>query len=200
VFDGYNPPDISEVPLLFQTGYLTIKQVELNQGRARYTLGVPNSEVNEAFMAQLLQAYGKYPVEQVDNLRATMVQQINSGDEAGFSASLEAMIATVPHQLHIPTEAYYHTMMLIWMRLIGFKIQGEKPNNRGSADAVWVQPGLTVVAEIKYHAERKIKTLLSDALAQIHNRRYYNLYTGKVLLLGVAFSGKEVGCRMEMRA
>jgi hypothetical protein len=63
-----------------------------------------------------------------------------------------------------------------------------------------VQPGLTVVAEIKYHAERKIKTLLSDALAQIHNRRYYNLYTGKVLLLGVAFSGKEVGCRMELRA
>ncbi|MDR3187766.1 MAG: ATP-binding protein [Prevotellaceae bacterium] len=199
VFDGYNPPDIGEVPLLFQAGYLTIKQIELHDKQPRYTLGIPNSEVKQAFMTHLLRAYGKYPVEQVDNLRLTMVQQINEGDEAGFADSLEAMVATVPHQLHIPTEAYYHTMMLIWMRLIGFNIQGERPNNRGSADAVWEQSGLTVVAEIKYHDKRKVKALLKDAMKQIHERRYYNRYTGKVLLLGIAFSGKNVGCRMEMR-
>jgi hypothetical protein len=39
--------------------------------------------------------------------------------------------------------------------------------------------------------------LLNEALAQIHERRYYNKYTGKVILLGVVFSGKNVGCRME---
>jgi hypothetical protein len=39
--------------------------------------------------------------------------------------------------------------------------------------------------------------MLNEAMTQIHDRRYYNLYLGKVLLLGVAFSGKEVGCRME---
>jgi hypothetical protein len=35
-------------------------------------------------------------------------------------------------------------------------------------------------------------------MKQIHDRRYHNAYTGKVLLLGVAFSGKEVGCRMKV--
>jgi hypothetical protein len=88
--------------------------------------------------------------------------------------------------------------MLIWMRLLGFKIQGEKPNNRGRADAVWEQPGLTVVAELKYHAEKKIETLLNEAMTQIHDRRYYNPYIGKVILLGIALSGKDVGCRMEV--
>jgi hypothetical protein len=126
-----------------------------------------------------------------------MEEQINDCDEAGFSVSLENMIATVPFELHRTDEAYYHTMMLIWMRLLGFRIQGEKPNNRGRADAVWEQPGLTVVAEVKYHAKRKIDRLLNEAMQQIHDRRYYNVYTGKVILLGIAFSGKETGCRME---
>ncbi|MDR1382633.1 MAG: AAA family ATPase, partial [Planctomycetaceae bacterium] len=73
IFDGYDPPDISEVPLLFQTGYLTIKQLELLEGIPRYTLGIPNSEVNEGFMTHLLRAYGKYSsLEWVDDLRLTM--------------------------------------------------------------------------------------------------------------------------------
>jgi hypothetical protein len=83
------------------------------------------------------------------------------------------------------------------MRMLGFRIRAEEPNNLGYSDAVWEQPELTVVAEIKYHAEKKIDTLLNEALAQIHERRYYNRYTGKVLLLGIAFAGKQPGCRME---
>jgi hypothetical protein len=126
-----------------------------------------------------------------------MEQRIREGDEQGFANCLEALIATVPYELQSGCEYYYHTIILIWMRLLGFKIQGEKPNNRGRADAVWEQPGLTVVAELKYHPEKKIETLLAEAMTQIHDRRYYNLYLGKVILLGVAFSGKEAGCRME---
>jgi hypothetical protein len=88
--------------------------------------------------------------------------------------------------------------MLMWMRLIGFEVHGEQPNNIGRSDIVWEQPNLAVVAEIKYHAKTKIDTLLNEAIAQIHEKRYYNRYTGKVLLLGIAFSRKKVGCRMEV--
>jgi hypothetical protein len=197
IFNGYDPADIDEVPLLFQTGYLTIKQKELINGCARYTLGIPNSEVNEAFLTCLLKAYGKYSSQQVDKLRTTMEQQIKGCDEAGFARSLEVMLATVPYEIQHSSEAYYHSIMLIWMRLLGFSILGEVLNNIGRADAVWEQPEITVVAEVKYHAEKKIDTLLNEAMAQIRNRRYYNKYLGKVMLLGVAFSGKDVGCRME---
>jgi hypothetical protein len=194
---GYDPKTLSEIPLLFQTGYLTIKNIERTRKKKKYTLGVPNEEVNEALMTNLLLVYGKYSDENIDNLRETMEQRIRENDEQGFANCLEAMIATVSFELQSGYERYYHTIMLIWMRLIGFKIQGEKPNNRGRADAVWEQPGLTVVAELKYNDEKKIETLLNEAMTQIHDRRYYNPYIGKVLLLGVAFSGKEVGCRME---
>jgi hypothetical protein len=198
VFGGYDPSDIGEVPLLFQTGYLTIKHKERIRGIPRYTLGVPNSEVNEGFMTGLLKAYGKYSsLEWVDDLHLTMAKQITDGDEAGFAVSLEAMTATVPYEIHETDEAYYHMMMLIWMRLLGFKIHGETPNNRGRADVVWEQPNVTVITEIKYHAKKKTETLLNEALTQIHERRYYNKYTSKIILLGIAFSGKDIGCRME---
>jgi hypothetical protein len=195
---GYDPPKMDETPLLFQTGYLTIKKMKLIGGFAQYTLGIPNSEVSESFMTSLLEAYGKYFDVDINKLRKIMEQQIVHCDEAGFARSLEAMIATVPYELHGKNEAYYHTIMLIWMRLIGFKIQGEVSNNLGSADAVWIQPGVTVVAEIKYHKKTKINTLLKEAMKQIHEKRYYNPYLGKIILLGIAFSGQNVGCRMEI--
>jgi hypothetical protein len=84
------------------------------------------------------------------------------------------------------------------MRLIGFEIRGEEPNNLGRSDIVWEQSGMVVVAEIKYHAKTKIDTLLKAAMTQIHEKRYYNRYLGKVLLLCIAFSGKNIGCKMEV--
>ncbi|MDR1154151.1 MAG: ATP-binding protein, partial [Bacteroidales bacterium] len=200
IFDEYDPANISELPLLFQTGYLTVKQMKLTpDGCVEYMLGVPNMEVNRALLKSLVQAYGKYPDGwHIDQLRKIMQRQITACDESGFARSLETMIATVPSRLHISCEHYYHSLMLIWMRMLGFRIRAEEPNNLGYSDAVWEQSELTVVAEIKYHAEKKVDTLLNEALTQIHERRYYNRYTGKVLLLGIAFAGKQPGCRMEV--
>jgi hypothetical protein len=127
-----------------------------------------------------------------------MEQRIVNCDEAGFARSLEMMIASVPYEVHHTDEAYYHVMMLIWMRLLGFKVHGEVSNNLGRADVVWEQSAITVVAEIKYDKETKIDTLINKAMNQIHEKRYYNRYLGKILLLGIAFSGKNVGCRMQI--
>jgi hypothetical protein len=131
-------------------------------------------------------------------LHTTLERQITDCDEAGFARTLESMVATVPSILHSAEESYYHSIMLMWMRLIGFEVRGEQPNNIGRSDIVWEQPNLAVVAEIKYAHGANIDALLKEAIAQIHEKRYYNRYTGKVLLLGIAFSEKNVGCRMEV--
>ncbi|MDR2042633.1 MAG: ATP-binding protein [Tannerella sp.] len=201
VFQGYEPSNIGEIPVLFQTGYLTIKAMHLDdEGEPSYTLDIPNMEITRAFMRHLLLAYGKYPDEQhVDNLRKTMERQIKACDEAGLARSLEAMTGAVPYEIGKTDEAWYHSILMIWMRMLGFKVYGEAPNNRGRADLVWEQPGLTVVAEIKYDPQKPLPTLLHAAMKQIHERRYYNRYLGKVILLGIAFSGKNTGCKMELR-
>ncbi|MDR0610248.1 MAG: PD-(D/E)XK nuclease domain-containing protein, partial [Planctomycetaceae bacterium] len=116
---------------------------------------------------------------------------------SGLADNLDKMIAHVPYDIHIPCEHYYHSLMLMWLGMLGFKVHAEEHNNFGRSDAVWEQSGFTVVAEMKYHAEKTVDMLLDEAMKQIHEKRYYNKYHGKVILLGVAFSGRQPGCRME---
>jgi hypothetical protein len=61
-----------------------------------------------------------------------------------------------------------------------------------------------VVAEVKYSAARPLDKLLDEASGQIRDRKYYEAYlagagtgAGKIVLLSVAFSGREIGCRLE---
>jgi hypothetical protein len=70
--------------------------------------------------------------------------------------------------------------------------------NIGQIDAVYHWDDTTVIAKLKYHAKRTIDGLLDDAMKQIHECRYCEPYTDrKILLLAVAFAGKEADCRLE---
>jgi hypothetical protein len=197
IFDSFDPVYIDELPLLFQTGYLTIKSKTFISGRPQYTLGIPNSEVNESLLVYLLNAYSAYPVSRTEDLKARMQRQICSNDASGLEQSLREMLAHIPYPLHVKNEAYYHSLFLLWVKMLGFDIQGEIMTNTGRIDAVWHLPGLTVVAEVKYHTQKSVDSLLEDAMQQIRDKRYYEPYLDRtVALLGVACTGKDVGCRM----
>jgi hypothetical protein len=197
-FDSYDPANIGEISLLFQTGYLTIKSRDLSLERPQYTLEIPDEEVKISFFEHLLCAYSAYPVEQVQPLISDMQQQLSDGNTSGLEQNMRMLLARIPNILHLEKEAYYHSLFLTWMTLFGFDIQGEIQTNIGRIDAVWHQPGLTVIAEVKYHTEKNIDSLLDEAMAQIRDRRYYEAYSDrKVTLMGVAFTGKEVKCRLE---
>jgi hypothetical protein len=197
-FESFDPEKIAERPLLFQSGYLTVKHKQLVNGQPLYTLGVPNSEVKESLLKHLLNVYTDYPVEDAEILRKTMQQHICECDEKGLDDDLRRMLAYVPYKLHIAKEAYYHSIFLIWMKMLGFDIQGEIMTNIGRIDAVWQHPDFSVVAELKFHTGKTVGALLEEAITQIRNRRYYEKYLDrKVILMGVAFSGKEIACKLE---
>ncbi|MDR3251028.1 MAG: ATP-binding protein [Tannerella sp.] len=198
-FEGYDPANIGEVSLLFQTGYLTVKKIDLSSRPPQYTLGIPNEEVRTSFLEYLLNSYSDYPTGLVRPLISDMQQHIHDGDTTELEKNLRLLLANIPSTLHIKREAYYHSMFLTWMKLLGFDIQGEVITSIGRIDAVWQQPELTVVAEIKYSAGKvKADSLLNAAMEQIRDRRYYEKYLDRrVILMAVAFTGKEVRCRLE---
>ncbi|GHT55866.1 hypothetical protein AGMMS49982_22230 [Bacteroidia bacterium] len=107
-------------------------------------------------------------------------------------------------------EKYYHSMLLLWLNALGFKPDAEMCTDKGRIDAVWTWQERVVIAEVKYAASDGGKDatsnaattaqLLDTALAQIREVRYYERYAGenkRIALLGVAFVGKEIVCRME---
>ncbi|KZX12182.1 ATP-binding protein [Methanobrevibacter filiformis] len=60
-FDSFDIEDISEIGLLFQTGYLTVKKLQLIDEEEEYTLAIPNNEVKNSTLKHLLNIYTKYP-------------------------------------------------------------------------------------------------------------------------------------------
>jgi hypothetical protein len=198
-FNSYDPANIGELSLLFQTGYLTIKQIEHPFEHSLFTLGIPNKEVRESFLECLLNVYCNYSAEEIQLLTFNMQQQIHDGDASGLEQNLRMLLANIPSILHIQKEAYYHSLFLLLMKVLGFDIQAEVLTNIGRIDTVWHQSDLTVVAEIKYHIQKDIDSLLEEAMTQIYDRKYYEAYLDKkVILMAIAFTGKEVKCKMEV--
>jgi hypothetical protein len=180
---------------------LTIKKITWEANRPTYQLEPPNLEVKESFVNHLFQSYTDLPMEAMTRLHTNMRCQIKTCDNNGLEQSLKSMIARVPNKLHIKRESYYHSLLLVWLNFLGFQPQGEVETNIGIIDAVWKSSDITIITEVKYSSIKKsLAKLLDEATQQIYERKYYEAYlteTNKIVLLSIAFSGKEIGCRME---
>jgi hypothetical protein len=198
--------DIEQLDLtttLLQTGYLTIKDKEIELGELPlYTIGIPNKEVDESFYAYLLGVYTNKTVGTVQPLAKKMLDYILKADEINLTKSLEVLLSNIPYILHQKigdkNEAYYHILFLSWMKLMGFDIQGEIQTFKGRIDAVLKQKDEVVVIEIKYSENKSIDKLLNMAMNQIEEIEYYKPYQDKnITLLAIAFKEKEVGCKIK---
>ncbi|MDR3228451.1 MAG: ATP-binding protein [Puniceicoccales bacterium] len=206
-----DPRKIDEAILLFQTGYLTIKEKRsLPSGEMRYTLGFPNREVRVSFLESLLNFYGEYSAVRTNSFYERLEKQLLAGDAAALTETLNEALAWIPYQIIVEAEGYYHTILLLWLRLLNFNIIGEVSTNIGRIDAVWELSDQIVVVEVKYAKAdedkpekdkddigAKLDKLLSEAFGQIEERKYAERYknTGKKLtLLAIACSGKTVKC------
>jgi hypothetical protein len=85
LFDSFDPNHIENLPLLFQTGYLTVKSKEASGEISQYTLAVPNAEVRESLIKYLLSAYSAYPLSQIPLITRNMEKQMNARDAEGFA-------------------------------------------------------------------------------------------------------------------
>jgi hypothetical protein len=141
--------------LLFQTGYLTVKETKKDflGNEPVYTLGVPNEEVRCSMMEHLVSSFAEYPIANTSTMRDQMMEQLFNGDASKFEASVQQLFAHIPYQLHLPREAYYHSLLLLTLNLLGFDVQAEVSTNKGRIDAVWTWKERVVIAEVKFSAE-----------------------------------------------
>ena len=134
--------------LLYQGGYLTISEV-IDENAFR--LGIPNKEIAnslaEGYVSSLLDAglsdWTEQLVEAREGLRA-------KGVEALLTKNLKAAFAAVPHEWKIESEREAKRYFLLFMKLIGADISGERQSARGRADAVLADKGGVYVFEFKY--------------------------------------------------
>ncbi|MDR0597682.1 MAG: AAA family ATPase, partial [Treponema sp.] len=106
----------SPVPILYQSGYLTITGYDRETNL--FSLGFPNEEVEYGFLNALLPYYGPEPAKQ-DFYIGKFFADLRSGDTEGFMTRLRAFFSSIPYELHDRTERYYQTVFFLVFRLLG---------------------------------------------------------------------------------
>jgi len=181
-FDKFDIEKIDIISLMFQTGYLTIKS---RDEYGFYTLDYPNEEVRNSFSSHLLESYSGQEQSDIGTTTRTLINAINKADFELFTDSLNALFASIPHQIFIEKfEAYYHSIIYLALKLLGVYIDCEISTNKGRIDAVIKTKTHIFVIEFKL-------TKATDAINQIKEKGYHEQFKNdsrQTVLVGIAFS------------
>ena len=185
-FNAYEIEHLDIVPLLYQTGYLTIKSYDPN--RRTYTLSYPNFEVEEAFIMWLMRAYSYTERGISEAYLLEMVDALKAGNLKGMFKILGVFFANIPYDLHVKQEKYYQTIFYLLFTMIGFSVHAEVQTNDGRIDAV------VEFDDHIYLFEFKLDKSAEEAMNQIKSHQYYQKYQlhGKpITCIGANFNSQK---------
>lgn len=171
------------VPILYQSGYLTIK--DYDKEFRTYILGFPNREVENGFIRFLLPSYTG-----MDNSEATFeivnfVRDVRNGDTESFMKRLTTFFADTPYELVRDLELHYQNVMFILFKLLGFYTQAEYHTSEGRIDMV------VKTKDYIYVMEFKLDGTAEEAMQQIESKDYalpFECDGRKLVKVGVNFS------------
>lgn len=171
------------IPLLYQSGYLTIKGFEPEYGL--YHLGFPNREVKHGFLNFLVKYYTPSRVDSGTMLVSKMLKDLRSGNAEGFMQKLEALFAKTSYQIQGDSEKDFQYAMYILLELMGEYVEVEKATSNGRIDV------LLQTKEYIYIIEIKINDTVEAALQQIEEKAYARRFADdnrQLFKIGVRFS------------
>ena len=172
----------SITPLLYQSGYLTIKNYKPHSGL--YSLGIPNNEVRIGLLNSLLPVYTTKRIKW-KSLLSTMRDYITENDMDGALKWLQTFLDTVPYCDNANSEGHYQQMLYIIFSLMGFYLDVEVHTAKGRVDLVLHAPQALYIIEIKLNKSAEA------AMTQIELKQYdkrFSLLNLPVVKVGVNFS------------
>lgn len=188
-------------PLMFQTGYLTIEKIIRDGVQVYYQLNYPNREVRHSFLTFILASFVKKDEYSIQPEALYLKRALLDEDTERFLTRLQSFFAEIPARLHLPREAYYHSLVYLLLRLTGLRMTLEKETDKGRIDAVMEFPDKVYIIEFKFATDKRtknVKTLVNQALKQIENKKYYETWLGrdkKIILFGIGFLNKTIDGR-----
>ena len=179
--DANNP-----IPLIYQSGYLTIKDYDKRFGN--YLLEFPNDEVRYGFLNFLVPFYTPMKDDDQGFYIGKFVYELEHGDYDSFLTRLQAFFADFPYELNDKTERHYQVVFYLVFKLMGQFTDAEVRSARGRADAVVKTPKYIYVFEFKLNGTA------DQALRQIDDKGYLIPYQSdgrELVKIGVEFSAEQ---------
>lgn len=182
----YRDDNPDPVPLLYQTGYLTLAAYD--QRRDAYTLSFPNQEVEYGFLESLLPVYVQDVGVGSGKDIFTLIEYVENGDLEGIRKVFVALFAGIPYTTtEAPFEHYFQTVIYITLTLLGQYVTCELHTAMGRIDCVLETDKYVYIFEFKRDEA------VDRALSQIEGKHYADLFaadTRKVYKVGVSFNSE----------
>ncbi|HHH49391.1 MAG TPA: hypothetical protein ENK52_00245, partial [Saprospiraceae bacterium] len=192
ILDSFDVDTIELEALLWQTGYLTIKEKFTERNRTKYRLGVPNLEIQFSLNDFFIDVLTTQKIEKIgiqdklyDHLKANNLDQLK---EVFIN-----LFASIPYHNFTNNqianyEGYYASITFAYLASLGFEIIPEDITSKGRIDLTLKLTDKIFIFEFKV-----VEKATGHALQQIHKNKYYQKYqsTKNIYLIGIEFGKQE---------
>ncbi len=182
-----SPEEMTDaLPLLYQSGYLTIKKYE--PMFREYTLGIPNKEVRDGLLNSMIPHYVNPRRADNDAFLLGFCKAVYRNDIEAALEHMRTYMATIPYDLENHSEKHYQTIFYLMFSFLNIYIHTEVKSAIGRADAVMHMPDTIYVFELK------VDKSAEEALAQIDEKGYmlpYHADGKRLVKVGISFDSKQ---------
>lgn len=185
VLNSIDSESTNPIPVIYQSGYLTIKGYDERFGI--YRLGFPNREVEEGFIRFLLPFYANVNKVESPFEVQKFVREVETGDYDSFFHRLQSFFADTTYEVIREQELHYENVLFIVFKLVGFYTKVEYHTNNGRVDLILQTDKFIYIMEFKLNGTAE------EALQQINNKRYalpFEADGRKLFKIGINFSEK----------
>ena len=186
-FDAATEKMTSLIPLLYQSGYLTIKGYD--EELEVYTLDIPNKEIKVGLYDSLLPGYLDSAIDSGRVVIADISACLKDKDANGAMQLLADFLETVPYCDNTNYEGHYQQMLyIIFALLTSYNIQVEQHTAKGMINITLETADTIYVMELKFNKS------VDEALNQIEAKRYADAFKTKgkeIVKVGMNFTVKD---------
>lgn len=178
------------LPMIFQSGYLTIKDYDMDFNT--FLLDFPNNEVKNGFLTMAASSYLK-PEEETEGWIRSVVVAMRKGDVKTLQTMFTSFLASIPYTIRRKEdererERYFQYTFYLIMRLISvYTVHIEKVQSQGRVDCIIETPGYVYIFEFKLDGSA------DEALLQIEEKGYAREYKSDsrvIYKIGASFSSE----------
>ncbi len=189
-FVDYKADVEKPLPMIYQSGYLTIK--DYNMRRNRFLLDFPNDEVKNGFLTMVATSYLK-PKERLEGWIDDVIDAMEDGKADTLGTLFTSFLSSIPYTMRRKEdekerERYFQYTFYLIMRLISvYTVYTEKVQSQGRVDSIVETPPYVYIFEFK------LDGTADEALQQIEEKGYAREYASdkrQVFKIGASFSSE----------
>ena len=176
--------EVTPVPVIYQSGYLTIK--DYDKRFKKYVLGFPNQEVEEGFVNYLSRSFSRINIDDTFDIDK-FVEELEAGKVESFMRRMESLFADNDYRVQGNQELYFQNVLYVFFKLLGFYVEVERPTSDGRMDLI------VKTADYIYIFEFKLDKSADEALQQIEDKGYAQPYAvdpRRLYKIGVNFNSE----------